>query len=318
MGQNADWKRELRLAIRSDDADKVAAILSSNALAPGVVLDGNSVTLLHLASQSGSREVADWLVVNGARVDAVTTAQGHTPLIVAAGCGHLEIVKLLLEHSAEIDHKDSAGLTPLLWAVHQDQAVVAEYLIRRGADINTSADNGRCALMMAAERGSVALVKELLARGANVNQTNEVGNDALIEAAEAGHADVVRMLLQKSGSINRQNAEGWTGLMKAAALGHVDVVKVLCDAGTDEKKQNKFGRTALDYANGLPGTSELATVEDFDKAIEKKVFKPEEHYYVIARKRTGIDYGAIVKLLEKHSQRLSNPHLKSEMLDGQQ
>lgn len=301
--QNANWKQELWLAIRSNDVAKVAAIFSSDSLPPGVSLDDNSVTPLHLASLTGSREVASWLLDKGAPVDAATAEQKHTPLIIAAGRGQIEVAKLLLEHSAKIDQKDSAGLTPLLWALHQDQTAMAEYLIRRGADINATANIGRSALMMAAEKGSVPLVTELIAKGANINHTSEVGNDALIEAAEAGHADVVRLLLQKGRSIDRQNAEGWTGLMKAAALGHFDVAKALCEAGADQSKKNTFGRTAMDYAKGIPGTTELKTSEDFDKAVEKKVFNSEELYYVMARKRSGVDYGAIVKLLVEYSQR---------------
>lgn len=150
--QNANWNQELRLAIRSNDVAKVAAILASNSLPPGITLDENSVTPLHLASLMGSREVASWLLGKGARVDAATAEQGHTPLIIAAGRGQVEVAKLLLEHSAKIDQKDSAGLTPLLWAIYQGQTAMAEYLIRQGADINATANIGRSALMMAAER----------------------------------------------------------------------------------------------------------------------------------------------------------------------
>jgi ankyrin repeat protein len=301
--QSDSWNKELRLAIRSNDVARVAAIFASNSLPLSVTMDDNSVTPLHLASLVGSREVAAWLIGQGARVDAATAEQGHTPLIIAAGRGQVEVAKLLLEHSAKIDEKDSAGLTPLLWAIHQDQTPMAEYLIRQGADINAGANIGRSALMMAAERGSVPLVAELIAKGANVNHTNAVGSDALIEAAEAGHAEVVRLLLQKGGSSNRQNDEGWTGLMKAAALGHLDVVKALCEARADQSKKNKFGRTAMDYAKGIPGTAELKTGEDLDKAVEKKVFSSEELYYVMARKRSDIDYGAIIKMLADYSQR---------------
>src|SRR3954465_13100028 len=148
--QNANWKQELRLAIRTNDVAKVATIFTKTSLPPTVTLDDNLVTPLHLASVAGSREVATWLLDQGATVDAATTEQGHTPLIIAAGSGRIDIVKLLLERSAKINHKDSAGLTPLLWAIHQDRSSVAEYMIRQGADINANANNGRSALMMAA------------------------------------------------------------------------------------------------------------------------------------------------------------------------
>lgn len=295
------WSKELKLAIRSNDVTKVIRIFASNSLTPSVTLDDNLATPLHLASLAGSREVTDWLIGRGAPVDAATAQQGHTPLIVAAGRGQVEVAKLLIEHSAKIDRKDSAGITALMWAIRQNQTPMAEFLIRQGADINVSANNGKDALMMAAEQGSVPLVLELIAKGANLSRTNAAGNDVLIEAAEAGHGEVVRVLLKKGASLNQQNTEGWTGLMKAAALGHLDVVKALCDAGASHSGKNKFGRTALDYAKGIPGTADLKTGEDFDKAVEKKVFDSDELYYVMARKRADNDYEAIVKLLTDYS-----------------
>jgi hypothetical protein len=45
------------------------------------------------------------------------------------------------------------------------------------------------------------------------------------------------------------------------------------------------------------------TGEDLDRAVEKKVFSSEELHYVMARKRSSVDYGAIAKLLAKYDQR---------------
>src|SRR4051812_37031528 len=89
--QNDIWKKELKLAIRSNDVTKVTVIFSSNSLPPSVTLDDNLMTPLHLASITGSREVAAWLIGQGAPVDAATAEQGHTPLIIAAGRGQAEV-----------------------------------------------------------------------------------------------------------------------------------------------------------------------------------------------------------------------------------
>ena len=49
---------------------------------------------------------------------------GRTALSWAAGCGHLEVVKLLLEAKAEVDSKDNYSQTPLSWAAEKGHEAV--------------------------------------------------------------------------------------------------------------------------------------------------------------------------------------------------
>ncbi len=52
------------------------------------------LTPLHCACQSGNMELVEWLVTNGAGLEAVCQ-KGKTPLHYACARGHLNIVKLL-------------------------------------------------------------------------------------------------------------------------------------------------------------------------------------------------------------------------------
>lgn len=72
----------------------------------------------------------------------------YTPLSAACMSGNFEIVKLLAENGAQINHKNSMGYTPMLYAfsrmtettnIYENKNIclkIAEVLLHFGADIN--------------------------------------------------------------------------------------------------------------------------------------------------------------------------------------
>lgn len=63
----------------------------------------------------------------------ITDKQGRTPLIIATQSGHLEIVKLLLLHHAEVNLRSDKGWTALQYSVYYLQPAIAQILQRHGA-----------------------------------------------------------------------------------------------------------------------------------------------------------------------------------------
>ena len=58
---------------------------------------------------------------------------GETPLMIAAGAGSVEAVKLLLAGGAEVNRAESRkGQTALMWAVAQKHADVVKVLLENG------------------------------------------------------------------------------------------------------------------------------------------------------------------------------------------
>jgi ankyrin repeat protein len=74
-------------------------------------------TPLGWAARNGYRESADLMLKAGANVDSGFPG-GKTPLIEAAQGGHVLTVKILLDHSADVEAKDERGMTALAWAYH--------------------------------------------------------------------------------------------------------------------------------------------------------------------------------------------------------
>jgi ankyrin repeat protein len=74
-------------------------------------------TLLHIASEEGHLEIAEWLLDSGADVNNDQGGCGHTPLCLAAARGRLELVRMLLKRGAAIQVRCDCGSVPFFSAV---------------------------------------------------------------------------------------------------------------------------------------------------------------------------------------------------------
>jgi len=87
---------------------------------------------LAVAAQIGNEEIVELLLAAGEDPSRFNPDGFHahgTPLHHAALCGHLGVVRLLVERGARLDLEDKLWHgTPLGWAEHGGQAAVAEYL----------------------------------------------------------------------------------------------------------------------------------------------------------------------------------------------
>jgi hypothetical protein len=125
-----------------------------------------------MASQNGHLEVVRELLQHGAEVDKARTDNGGTPLIRASQQGHLEVVRELLKHGAEVDKAmTNDGATPLFIASLQGHLEVVRELLQHGAEVDKArTDTGSTPLMAAAASGtpSLELVRLLACRGADL------------------------------------------------------------------------------------------------------------------------------------------------------
>jgi ankyrin repeat protein len=71
---------------------------------------------LGAAAAAGPMEVARLLIVRGARLDNPALITLKTPLIEAAQMNRTAMVKLLLDHGADLSARDGMDRTALDWA----------------------------------------------------------------------------------------------------------------------------------------------------------------------------------------------------------
>jgi ankyrin repeat protein len=126
----------------------------------------------------------------------------------------LEVVRALLEASAEVNHVADRGVTALFVAAQNGHAQVVRTLLEAGAEADHAADEGFTALFAAALKGHVEVVRALLEAGAEVDHAADAGCTALFVAAQNGNAEIVRALLEAGADLNRAH-DGVTPLAAA-------------------------------------------------------------------------------------------------------
>jgi ankyrin repeat protein len=66
-------------------------------------------------------------------INEARTTREATPLIVAAGLGHIDIVRALLSAGADVNAKDEKGLRALTWALMNGHTDILVLLSKHGA-----------------------------------------------------------------------------------------------------------------------------------------------------------------------------------------
>jgi outer membrane protein assembly factor BamB len=191
---------------------------------------------LWAAAKKGDAAKVTALLGKGVDVNA-KTAYGATALSFAADKGHLEVVKVLVKHKADINVKDTFyKFTPLNWAVFNGHAAIVGVLLEAGA---SGADD---ALVSAVGSGKVDLVQAVLDKG---KPKAEALNKALASTSEK--QTEIRQLLTKAGAkvvarpevqVDAKTLQGYAGNYRSD---HAELQVV----HTGGKLVVKFGTTTL-------------------------------------------------------------------------
>ena len=96
--------------------------------------------------------------------------EGAPPLWIAAACGHLNIVKFLVEKGAQINSTTQTLSTPLRAACYDGHYSTVKYLVECGSDINCVNRHGHTCLMISSFKGHLKIVRYLIRNGADVNK----------------------------------------------------------------------------------------------------------------------------------------------------
>mmetsp|Transcript_12292 Transcript_12292/g.15874 ORF Transcript_12292/g.15874 Transcript_12292/m.15874 type:complete len:689 (+) Transcript_12292:91-2157(+) len=259
-------------------------ILCQKLLEKGVFIDAKSGeqqhTALHEATVYGNTELIEFLVINGASVNARSASQasplhlacqygqdaavmlllkykadiemkmekGATALHVACGFGQIATIKILLEHGAALDSQMTDLAMPIHIAAIRGQAAAIKLLLSYGVGVNAVMSFGRTALHLAARYGNSHVVQLLLANNADIHHVMEKNLTPLHTAALWGHTGCVQTLLERGARTEAQMDNRLTPLHMSCQCGHYAVVKALLDSSADIEAKNENGWTPLHFA----------------------------------------------------------------------
>ena len=204
-------------AIKAGEFERVKAMVS----AEPTLIDARSRTgdsAILTAVYHHQKEIVNLLVARGAALslfeacaageiervertlDASTinaySADGWTPLHLAAFFGHAKITEMLLAQDADVRarSRNPNGNTPLHAALAGNHKLVVGLLIGRGADVNAADANGWCPLHLAAANNNLDAINALIAQGADVTAPNGEGLTPLSIAQEKNHREAAALL----------------------------------------------------------------------------------------------------------------------------
>ncbi|XP_047998051.1 ankyrin repeat and KH domain-containing protein 1-like isoform X4 [Leguminivora glycinivorella] len=185
------------------------------------------ISPLMLAAMNGHTAAVRLLLDCGSDINAQIETNRNTALTLACFQGRHEVVSLLLDRKANVEHRAKTGLTPLMEAASGGYVEVGRVLLDKGADVNAPPvpSSRDTALTIAADKGHTKFVELLLQRRAAVEVKNKKGNSPLWLAANGGHLAVVEMLYAAGADIDSQDNRKVSCLMAAFRKGHTKVVK---------------------------------------------------------------------------------------------
>ena len=154
---------------------------------------------LHIPAGEGDLSKVKAEVNSGTDVNS-TDFIGQTALMYAAEQGRIEVVEYLVENGADVNAKSSAKGrgTALIYAASVNRVVVMEYLLKHGADINATTYNKETALFWATAKGYIKAVNLLLKNNADTKLKNKDGKTALDLARDLNQKEIERILTEKN------------------------------------------------------------------------------------------------------------------------
>lgn len=159
-------------------------------------------------AQAGDLNVMSKLLRSGLDIN-LQDVNGQPPLVTATLAGHDDMVRLLLDHKADVMGRTNKGMTALHAAAYAGNLTIAKMLIAHGADINDQANiAGITPLHAAAEEDHADVVKQLVAAGADPKRVEVNGYTAGSRAGWREHWKIVRFLLRSGDTCQPEDLAG--------------------------------------------------------------------------------------------------------------
>ncbi|MDO5566794.1 MAG: ankyrin repeat domain-containing protein [Planctomycetia bacterium] len=257
---------------------EVCRLLLERGADPLLVATHQGKTPFHIAAQDDAlcRIFLDYKIDPNVE-STVSGYKGLTPFLQAVESCSPEVVQMLIDHGADLEHEDVDVGNALAHAVYRKRMDNCKVLMQNGSDPHTASKDGKTLLHSAAKNDSTKeiitwLIQEV---GIPVDATDNQGRTPLLICAEWSSCKTAKLLLKFGANVNAQNKKKETVLHRAlrSSLGGSSL-QFFLDAGADPRIKDSSGKAPLDYIHIGKDSTENWAVAPLQKALKAWEGKP--------------------------------------------
>eukprot|EP00096_Caligus_rogercresseyi_P009215 TRINITY_DN3094_c0_g1_i1.p1 TRINITY_DN3094_c0_g1~~TRINITY_DN3094_c0_g1_i1.p1 ORF type:complete len:541 (+),score=162.29 TRINITY_DN3094_c0_g1_i1:477-2099(+) len=213
-----------------NDVNEVFSMLKKGVSPDSANEDG--LTALHQCCIDDNEEMLELLLQNGANVNAKDT-ELWTPLHAAATCGHLHLVKYLIDREADLLAVNADGNMP--YDLCEDD-ITLSYIENEMAKRSITQ-----AMIDDRRRETELFMLEDLKENGNLERRSSNGVTPLHISAANGYSLVLEYLLENDVSVDVVDTDLWQPIHAAACWGHLEAVELLAQNGANINALTKNG-----------------------------------------------------------------------------
>lgn len=198
--------------------------------------------IMHRNPDEVKKIISEGADVNHSLIDNLvvpTAKKGDTPLMTAARCRQMDIMKILVEQGADVNFMGSESVrTPLMIASYLSGLEFVNYLIAQGADVNAQGKFGQSAL------------NEVCGDTYFYQSIDDDDEEVRKRAVKETITGIIRALVNNGADVNHQDGSRFSPLMKCAETRELplEAVSILLDAGANINARDFSGKSVLEIA----------------------------------------------------------------------